>query len=77
MSFVRFGEDNSDVYVYESAMGLECCGCKLNKTLEFKYFSLYSEMIEHLQLHQDQGHQVPEFVFVELRESKLHDGNLV
>jgi hypothetical protein len=29
MSYVRFGEDGSDVYVFTSATGLECCACAL------------------------------------------------
>jgi hypothetical protein len=29
MSYVRFGEDGSDVYVFTSATGLDCCACFL------------------------------------------------
>lgn len=31
MSYVRFGENGSDVYVYVSSRGIECCGCGLQK----------------------------------------------
>ena len=29
MSYARFGSDGSDVYVYASSRGIECCGCCL------------------------------------------------
>jgi len=31
MSYVRFAEDGSDVYVFASNVGIECCGCPLQK----------------------------------------------
>jgi hypothetical protein len=29
MSYIRFGEDGSDVYVFTSSTALECCACVL------------------------------------------------
>ncbi len=31
MSYARFGWDNSDVYVFRSRDGIECCGCILQE----------------------------------------------
>ena len=31
MSYSRFGCDGSDVYVFTSSVGLECCGCILQE----------------------------------------------
>ncbi len=31
MSYTRFGWDGSDVYVFRSASGIECCGCILQE----------------------------------------------
>lgn len=31
MSYARFGWDGSDVYVFTSSTGLECCGCLLQE----------------------------------------------
>lgn len=65
MSIVRFGSDGSDVYVYESGRGLECCGCWLD-TESSPYFETADEMIDHLTLHVAAGHHVPPYVFDEL-----------
>jgi hypothetical protein len=66
MSYCRFFWDGSDVYVYESDRGIECCGCALNEygvTLETP-----AEMIEHLMEHRAAGHCVPEYALEALRE---------
>lgn len=31
MSYARFGWDGSDVYVFTSSQGIECCACVLQK----------------------------------------------
>jgi hypothetical protein len=31
VSYARFGSDGSDVYVFTSSAGLECCGCILQR----------------------------------------------
>ena len=62
MSLVRFGSNGSDVYVYESDRGLECCGCWLDAEAS-PYFETADEMIDHLRQHLVAGHHVPSFVF--------------
>ena len=57
MSYCRFAWDGSDVYVYESEEGIECCGCRLNAygtTTDTP-----EEMIMHLAEHKKAGHFVP------------------
>ena len=56
MSYCRFGWQGSDVYVFESASGLECCGCKLSNNFTT---SEPEEMIKHLGQHRRAGHYVP------------------
>lgn len=56
MSYCRFAWQGSDVYVYESASGLECCGCKLSNNFTT---SEPEEMIKHLGQHRRAGHYVP------------------
>lgn len=71
MSIVRFGSDGSDVYVYESSRGLECCGCSLERTSQT--FDSADAMIEHLRQHVAAGDHVPEYVFEELVDYKIGD----
>lgn len=71
MSFVRFGEDGSDVYVYECKTGLECCACQLRKDW---IHPTYSAMLDHLGEHRKAGHRVPQDVFDELRKCQAADG---
>ena len=56
MSYCRFGWDGSDVYVYPSGQGIECCGCKLKQNFTA---GTPEEMISHLALHRRAGHYVP------------------
>ena len=64
MSYCRLGYD-SDVYVYESKRGLECCGCKM---LGDYHTRSYDEMISHLEKHIEAGHAVPSHVIPWLKE---------
>ncbi len=67
MSFIRFGEQRSDVYVYEASDGLVCCGCHFVKD-GFRAASRNpEEMLRHLELHRLAGDTVPEKAFSELR----------
>ena len=56
MSYCRFGWEGSDVYVYGSSSGIECCSCWL-------YGSWTGDtpeaMIAHLAVHKQAGHYVP------------------
>jgi len=57
VSFCRFAWDGSDVYVFESQSGIECCGCKLGTNF---CTSEPEQMIVHLGQHRRAGHFVPE-----------------
>lgn len=63
MSYCRFGWDGSEVYVFESAQGIECCGCKFGK--EFTT-SEPEQMILHLAIHRRAGHFVPDSAIMTL-----------
>lgn len=55
MSFVRAGEDGSDVYVYPTQTGIVCCGSELSPMT-------VAETLTHLQWHRGQGGRVPAWV---------------
>jgi|GEM_PF-1786803 len=67
MSYCRFWWDGSDVYVFESERGIECCGCKLPDHPPGFTVQTPEEMIEHLMEHRAAGHTVPEYALEELR----------
>ena len=70
MSYCRFGFD-SDVYVFESDRGYECCGCILKGESWLDGWNsvrTLGEMIEHLMLHKTKGHMVPDDVIETMRE---------
>ena len=64
MSYIRFGEDGSDVYVFGSARGIECFGCTL--VSGFAAGSTQA-MVDHLQAHRAAGDTVPDYVIPDLR----------
>lgn len=64
MSYCRFGWDGSDVYVFESANGLACCGCRLHD--DGFLCAEPEEMIAHLVAHRRAGQFVPEHAIVGL-----------
>jgi len=73
MSYVRLGENGSDVYVYDSALGgFECCACKLDATVAFL---TRSGMIAHLQEHIAAGHVVPAYAIERLQEEIETEGD--
>ena len=77
MAYCRFS--NADVYVFHNTDDkLECCGCSLTgdafATPDF-YTNKRSEMITHLGAHQVAGDFVPEYVFEQLEDEKLTDGD--
>ena len=73
MSYARFGKD-SDVYVYESDYGWECCGCALETS-----FTAESpqEMIDHLKEHQVEGHKVPQYALDRLKDEAEESDPLI
>lgn len=56
MSFARFGP-GSDVYIYASGRGLECCGCALEGSVTV---DTAADMRAHLDDHRAAGHLVPD-----------------
>ena len=68
MSFVRFGEDGSNVYVYDDVGGyVTCCFCALNPDADFHTTDL-DAMLVHLTEHRAAGHHVPGWLDDELRD---------
>ena len=67
MSYVRFWHDGSDVYVFESNRGVECCGCILAGEDESSpVYDSESKAAEHLLSHVGAGHCVPAYAFTGL-----------
>ena len=67
MSYVRFGWDGSDVYVFDSCSGrIECCGCRFGNAFNC---GVPEEMIAHLATHRRAGHFVPEYAITNLWNS--------
>lgn len=72
MSYARFGQDDSDVYVFMHVGGfLTCCGCILaDEKQAWGSFDAGTtqRMLDHLQKHIDAGDNVPPYVAPELQE---------
>ena len=69
MSYIRFGWEGSQVYIYEHVNGyIECCGCFLGEKGEeegryfrrSQNFSTGAEAAKHIIDHLEAGHVVPE-----------------
>lgn len=72
MSYAKFGEFGSDVYVYLGD-DLHCSGCALNGT---EYTTTdRKQMIGHLGLHVEAGHCVPQRTFDRLKR-ELESGEV-
>jgi hypothetical protein len=57
MSYARFGEQGSDVYVYLCTAGyLECCACALRDGRFVAHTT--REMLAHLDEHEAAGHRL-------------------
>lgn len=56
MSYCRFGLEGSDVYIFESDRGIECCGCRFQEDF---FTNEPEEMISHLARHRRANHFVP------------------
>lgn len=72
MSYARFGEEGSDVYVFLTDVRGEekyqCCACFLLQDSSSVYTDSAQDMIDHLEYHVEQGHTVPARAFEELQE---------
>lgn len=74
MSYCRKTND-SDVYVYGSAIKLVCCNCSIMYDADVE-FDKYSEMIAHLKRHESHGHKVPARCFDSLEKDKEIEGDI-
>lgn len=70
MSYVRWGSDGSDVYVYLGGQ-LVCCGCALEARDGSASFATTDAMIEHLRAHVAAGHCVPDHVIPDLEADRV------
>lgn len=67
MSYARWGQEGSSVYVFGTGDRLVCMHCKL-VPFEEDYSTPYpGEMIAHLLKHREKGDTVPEFALERLR----------
>lgn len=79
MSYARFGQDKSSVYVYLSVKGhLECCGCMLDETGNASWvYPDTDSMIAHLREHIAAGDTVPDNVIPELEADKEQNEDFI
>jgi len=76
MSYVRFGEEGSDVYVYSHAYGgFVCDMCRLEEENWTFVAMSRSGMIAHLREHIAAGHVVPECAIERLEEEIEAEGD--
>lgn len=78
MSYVRFGEDGSDVYVFRTQVGgvemFECCGCSFvgDESLSWSFRVVSAAaMVDHLLSHRDGGEVVPQAALDDLAAGVL------
>jgi hypothetical protein len=64
MSLVRFGQDSSDIYMYENGDGICCHGCAL--IVPSPEFTSSTECVAHLVDHEKAGHIVPTWLVEEV-----------
>lgn len=58
MAYARQGPD-SDVYVFATDAGYECCGCPMQGEPMIAEFATAEELITHLERHMSRGDKVP------------------
>jgi hypothetical protein len=76
MSYVRMSAE-SDVYVYNSGVGLICFACTVVEgAAEFRT-QLRSQMLNHLRQHVELGHRVPTKAFARLSAEITEAGDQV
>jgi len=68
MSYVRWGADGSDIYVYADCDGYFRCCCDTGKdgSDDFKT-TLRSEMVKHMDSHVKNNQHVPPWVFEDMK----------
>lgn len=77
MSYVRFHWADSDLYVFGSVSGIECCGCRLVGMRGPWTYTDPAEFIEHVAAHERAGHVVKpglaREVWEEWRDAEKHN----
>ena len=58
MSYCRFGD--ADIYVFPSSRGFECSGCPTTLSFTTTHAAV---MIQHMQMHERAGLDVPEYAY--------------
>lgn len=77
MSLVRFGEDGSDIYIYNDVrFGLYCCACPIHDNPDDPYAGKgfgtdKDKLLLHVNKHIDAGHSVPSWLMHEIRTYEL------
>jgi hypothetical protein len=66
MSYCRFNDVDSDVYVIEGFKGLWCVNCGYSKKGTYVTKS-HKQMINHLRMHRRMGNKVPDRAMERLR----------
>jgi hypothetical protein len=73
VSYIRFGQDGSDVYLfptsYTGTVIIECCGCWLGGCCEI--LETQELAVEHIAAHRAEGHSVPWWVDGDILEDDL------
>lgn len=68
MSYIRFGEEGSDVYVIETAaFKYECVGCTLDKNA---HTDDLQKFLLHLAAHVSLEHNIPDTLIQRLKEEE-------
>ena len=74
MSYIRWGSEGSDVYVFDGGL-LTCCRCELRESGDNFTTDSHRMMLAHLGEHRTAGHVVPAAAFERLEQelSQLGD----
>jgi hypothetical protein len=67
MSYCRKNAE-SDVYLYPSSYSIVCCGCLFLSAKQDDIFGTEREAIDHLRMHIQAGHKVPQSAIDRLKE---------
>lgn len=79
MSYARWGQDGSSVYVYRSIVDdpvktpllFHCCCCTMVQQGWCGFYAhSWAEMIAHLEEHRERGDCVPDYVFEALKREE-------
>ena len=74
MSYCRFAENESDVYLYDHVERyFECCACSLSGNRTSTQMSTIPEVLRHLNNHIEKGDLVPGYAFARLEEEAIEE----